>query len=173
MQQRGFGRRDFLRTSGIIVTTFAAGGSIIFGPNHAWAQAATSLDPHSTRTLLMMTYDLFPHEMLGVEYYAKVVDELDKTASANPAKRRLLLDGVAQLDGTYGVKWVDLSDGAREAALRKIEKTEFFGTVRDQTITGLYGNPLVYRMFNYGGPSAEYGGYIERGFDDIGWLPQA
>jgi hypothetical protein len=43
--------------------------------------------------------------------------------------------------------------------------------VRTKTIGGLYGNPQVYQMFGYGGPSAELGGYIDRGFNDIGWLP--
>lgn len=171
MQERVVSRREFMRASGIAVTTLAGGGSIIFGPNHAWAQAATSLDAHAARTLLMMAYDLFPHEKLGMEYYAKVVDDLDKSAKADPAKRKILLDGVATLD-TALVKWIDLSDGGRESVLRKKEKTEFFSAVRDQTITSLYGNPLVYRMFNYGGPSAEFGGYIDRGFDDIGWLPK-
>ncbi|MFL5286515.1 MAG: hypothetical protein ACJ8AW_37450 [Rhodopila sp.] len=59
----------------------------------------------------------------------------------------------------------------RETALRGIEKTAFFTTVRTQTIGNLYGNPAVYRMFGYGGPSAPLGGYIDRGFDDIDWLP--
>ena len=52
---------------------------------------------------------------------------------------------------------VDLSDGTREAVLRSIEKTEFFTTVRTKTIGGLYGHPLVYQMFGYGGPSVEAG----------------
>lgn len=170
MQQRGFNRRDVLRASGIVVTAFTAGGTIIFGPNNAWAQAAASFDPHTTRTLLMMAYDLFPHPMLGMEYYAKVVDDLDKDATANPTKRKILLDGIATLDAASGIKWIDLSDGGREAVLKKNETTQFFNAVRNQTIVSLHGNPLVYRMFNYGGPSAEYGGYLERGFDDIGWL---
>ena len=71
------------------------------------------------------------------------------------------------------MKWIDLSDGMREAVLRGMEKTAFFTTVRTKTISGLYGNPLVYQSFGYGGPSVQLGGYIERGFDDIGWLPKA
>ena len=35
---------------------------------------------------------------------------------------------------------------------------------------GLYNNPAVWRHFGYEGPSAEFGGYINRGFNDIGWL---
>ena len=37
-------------------------------------------------------------------------------------------------------------------------------------ITGIYGNPEVWPLFGYEGPSADKGGYIDRGFDDIDWL---
>ena len=48
--------------------------------------------------------------------------------------------------------------------------SDFFSTVRTATINNLYTNPLVYRFFGFEGSSVEHGGYIERGFDDIGWL---
>jgi len=171
MEKDAMQRREFLRTSGIAITALAAGGSMIFGPDHAWAMATASLDAHTARTLLVMTHDLFPHDRLGVHYYAVAVDGLDKQAGTDAAARQLLVDGVAQLDAAHGMPWIDLSDGTREAVLRDMEKTEFFTTVRTKTIGGLYGNPLVYQTFGYGGPSVELGGYIERGFDDIGWLP--
>jgi hypothetical protein len=171
MEKDGLRRRQFLRTSGIAVTALATGGSMIFGPSHAWAMTTANLDPHAAQTLLVMTHDLFPHDRLGVQYYAVVVDQLDKQAGSDPGTRILLVQGVAQLDAAYNMPWIDLSDGAREAVLHSIEKTEFFTTVRTKTIGGLYGNPRVYQMFGYGGPSVELGGYIDRGFDDIGWLP--
>jgi hypothetical protein len=118
-----------------------------------------------------MAHDLFPHNKLGVQYYAVVVEALDKQAAADDAVRQLLVQGVADLDAAHNTPWIELSDGARHAVLHGIETTAFFTTVRSKTIGGLYGNPRVYQMFGYGGPSAERGGYIDRGFDDIGWLP--
>ena len=171
MQKSEFSRRYFLRAS-TVVTASTLGGAIIFGPNNAWAQTTAGFEPHAARTLLMMSYDIFPHQMLGMKYYANVVDALAKDAAANPANRKMLLDGVAMLDAAVGIKWIDVSDGGREAILKKNEKTPFFAAVRDQTITSLHGNPAVYRMFNYGGSSMEHGGYLDRGFDDIGWLPK-
>jgi hypothetical protein len=35
----------------------------------------------------------------------------------------------------------------------------------------LYNNPLVWQAFGYEGASFDHGGYLERGFDDLGWLP--
>ena len=43
--------------------------------------------------------------------------------------------------------------------------------MRTATINNLYTNLLVYRFFSFEGSSVEHGGYINRGFDDIDWLP--
>jgi hypothetical protein len=37
----------------------------------------------------------------------------------------------------------------------------------------LYNNPDVWPKFGYEGASADKGGYINRGFNDIDWLPSA
>jgi len=172
MQEDGIRRRDVLRSVGVFATALAAGNAVIFGPDNAWAMAPTSLDPHVAQTLMVMAYDLFPHERLGSEYYANVVVLLDKEAKGDAAVRALLTDGVAKLDAAHDMPWAELSEGQRVAVLKSIETTDFFTTMRTKTIGALYGNPLVYQMFGYGGPSVEYGGYINRGFDDIGWLPK-
>ena len=173
MQADGMRRRDVLRSAGVLATTLVAGKTVIFGPGHAWAMAPTSLDPHAAQTLMVMAYDLFPHESLGSEYYAAVVVSLDKEAAGDPALRTLLTNGVAKLDASHGMPWIELSEGQRVAVLKGIETSEFFTTMRTKTINALYGNPLVYQTFGYGGPSVEHGGYIDRGFDDIGWLPKS
>ena len=65
---------------------------------------------------------------------------------------------------------MELSEGYQLDALKQSESTKFFQSVRGELITGLYNNPAVWRHFGYEGPSAEFGGYIDRGFNDIGWL---
>ena len=74
----------------------------------------------------------------------------------------------------YQVQWLDLSEGYKRQALKSIETTTFFQTVRGLSVgaTGLYSQPLVWRHFGYEGPSWRFGGYLNRGFDDIGWLPE-
>jgi hypothetical protein len=171
MDSKGLSRRDFLRNTGVAASVAAAGGGIAFGPDYAWAMSTTSIDDHAARTLLVMARQLFPHDRLGDQYYAAVVEAIDKAAAGDPELRQLLTDGVAQLDASRGMPWIELSEGGREAVLKSIEGTPFFAAMRTQTINNLYGNPLVYRFFGFEGSSVEYGGYIERGFDDIGWLP--
>jgi hypothetical protein len=166
-------RRGFLRGTGLVAMGLATGGTIICAPDFAWALSTTAIDAHTAKTLLVMARQLFPHDTLGDEYYAAVIDALDKQAAADPALRKLLADGVARLDGVRGIAWIQLSNGARIAVLKSMEGSDFFSTMRMATINNLYTNPLVYRFFGYEGSSVEHGGYIHRGFDDIGWLPNS
>ena len=39
-------------------------------------------------------------------------------------------------------------------------------------VVELYDNPLVWKAFGYEGPSTHLGGYKDRGFDDLDWLPE-
>lgn len=166
-------RRDFLCSTGLVTVGLATGGSIILAPDFAWALSTTAIDAHTARTLLVMARQLFPHERLGDQYYAAVVDAVDKQAATDAAVRKLLVDGVARLDAARGIPWVDLSNGGRNAVLKTMETSDFFSTMRTATINNLYNNPLVYRFFGFEGSSVEHGGYIHRGFDDIGWLPNS
>jgi hypothetical protein len=149
----------------------ATSGAVILGPDYVWALSTSSLDPHTAETLMVMARQLFPHDRLGEQYYAVVVDAVDKQAASDAALRKLLTEGVAVLDAARGLPWLQLSSGARNAVLKSVETGEFFSTMRSATINNLYTNPLVYRFFGVEGSSVEYGGYNDRGFDDIGWLP--
>jgi hypothetical protein len=173
MKAEALSRRDFLRHSGLVATGLATVGKIIFGTDYAWALSTSALDPHTAETLMVMARQLFPHDRLGEQYYAVVVDAVDKQAAGDAALRKLLTEGVAGLDAARGLPWLQLSAGARSAVLRSVENGEFFSSMRSATINNLYTNPLVYRFFGFEGSSVEYGGYIDRGFDDIGWLPNS
>jgi hypothetical protein len=166
-------RREFLYSTGFIVAGVATSGSVIFAPDYSWALSPTAIDAQTAQTLLVMARQLFPHDRLGDQYYAAVVDAVDKQAASDAALRKLLADGVARLDAARGIRWVELSNGARSAVLKTVEASEFFSTMRTATINNLYGNPLVCRFFGFEGSSVEHGGYINRGFDDIGWLPNS
>ena len=173
MNAKALSRRNFLWRTGFVATGLATSGTVIFGPDCAWALSTSALDQHTAETLLAMARELFPHDRLGDEYYAVVVDALDKQAAGNAEMRKLLSDGVAQLDAARGIPWLQLSEGGRIAVLKGTETSPFFAAMRTATINNLYTNPLVYRYFGFEGSSVEYGGYINRGFDDIGWLPNS
>src|ERR1035441_8206926 len=118
MKEHAPSRRDFLCSTSFVAVGLATGGSMILPPDNAWALSPTALDSHTAQTLLVMARQLFPHDRLGDQYYASVVDALDKQAAGDSALRKLLADGVARLDGARGIAWVQLSNGARNAALK-------------------------------------------------------
>ena len=76
-------------------------------------------------------------------------------------------------DSIYGKVVHALDEAGQTAVLKEIESSVPFQTVRGECITGIYNNPAVWRHFGYEGASAEFGGYIDRGFDDLGWLEDA
>src|SRR5215467_14827629 len=136
-------RRDFLSTTSFVAVGLAVGGSMALAPDFAWALSTKAIDAHAAQTLLVMARQLFPHDRLGDQYYAAVVEAVDKQAASDAALRKLLTDGVARLDGARGIAWVQLSNGARNAVLKTEESGEFFSTMRTATINNLYTNPLV------------------------------
>jgi len=167
-------RRQFLQTTAVTTAGAAAAagtGTILIDPKGAWAMSLQMLDEHTATTLVKVARELYPHDRLGDIYYAKVVESLDGKAVKDKDVGKMLADGVAELDKTEGaIRWLDLSPGNRLASLKTMEGTPFFQTVRGECITGIYNNPDVWRHFGYEGASAEFGGYIDRGFNDLGWL---
>jgi hypothetical protein len=100
------------------------------------------------------------------------VSGVDAKAAADAKTRDMVAAGIAKLDRAAGKPFADLPEQARVNALMTMEKSEFFGLVYGETLNGLYGNQAVWALFGYEGPSAEKGGYLARGFDDIDWLPK-
>ncbi len=165
-------RRRFLRRSGeVLVGVTAAGQAMFYDPGRSWAITMEVLDGHGARTLLAMTRTLYPHPALADEYYAVVVEALDAEAAKDASLAGLLKEGVASLDQALGVPFVSLSEGTRTEVLEGMQDDAFFQKVRGSTVFHFYNNKLVWRHFGYEGASYEFGGYLHRGFQDLGWLP--
>jgi len=100
-------------------TALATGGSMIFGLNHARAMATTILDPHAAGTLPVMAHDLFPHDRLAGSTTRSRSTHSTSRAASDEATRLLPVQGVTGPDAAQNMPWIDLSDGAREAVLRR------------------------------------------------------
>ena len=61
----------------------------------------------------------------------------------------------------------------RVVLLQRVEQGPLFKKLRGDLLVTLYNNKEVWPKFGYEGASADKGGYINRGFNDIDWLPQA
>ena len=172
MSSKGLNRRQFLQTSGLATAGAAAvaTGGVLAGGVEAWASELGTLNAHEGKTLLQMVRDIYPHDTLSDFYYAGVVSGLDGGAKDDGDLAKLLKDGVSSLDQAMGVNFVDLSEGNRLSVLNGMQDDGFFQKVRGTTVVALYNDPLVWRHFGYEGASSEFGGYIDRGFDDVNWV---
>lgn len=122
---------------------------------------ASILPPGCTRldlsVLDRLAYALFPHPVLDMSVYSAIAAGFAKNA-AEQAER--LADAMPGDDGL--TDWIAENLGNPDLL-----------AFRFAVLAGLYGDLKVTSKFGYQGPSLEAGGYLERGFDDIDWLPEA
>ena len=161
-------RREFLHVTGVLTGLLAAGSPLaLLAPSRAWAVDLTSLTSAEAATLLAATRTIAPHDKLEDAAYAFVVRALDAAAAKDEALHGQLKEGVASL----GAGFAGGSESVRVEALRRIESTPFFQNLRVQTLLVLYSTPLAYAYFGYEGEAFSKGGYLQRGFNDLRWLP--
>ena len=168
-------RRNFLKTTGAAGPVAVLVGTSITADS-AWAQAATTIKPAVLATMVKAARDIYPHDQIGDVFYVRAVTPWDAKAAKDPAVATMLADGVARLDADAMAKHNStylamLWEADRVALLRGIEDTAFFKAMRSDLVVSLYNQPELWPKLGYEGSSAEHGGYIARGFNDIDWLP--
>ena len=166
-------RRELLRGSGVLMGTLAAGSALaLLAPSRVWAVELKTLSQAEGEALLKMGRTLYPHKKLPDAVYALLAKDLDAAASGDAKLAQQLREGIAGLNQAAGGNFAKASDAKRLAAVKAIEASPFFATVRGKCITSLYDNDMAYKVFGYPGSAWEKGGYITRGFQDLKWLPE-
>src|SRR3954453_1198443 len=127
------------------------------------------LSDGARRTTLRAVRVMFPHDRLPDEAYEKVVAKLEGDARGDESIAKTLTDGAAKLDAGGG--FADLDDDAQLEALTGQEGSPYFELLKATAVVELYDQPLVWKAFGYEGPSTQLGGYVDRGFDALDWLP--
>jgi hypothetical protein len=112
-----------------------------------------------------VAFTLFPHASLGMDIYHRIGEAI--LALDNP----VIGQGLDELSAASSGNWLALNNSAKNAILEAMENSAFFGLVRVTAINVLYGTPELFDLVGYGGTAIEQGGYINRGLDDIDWLP--
>ncbi|WP_120632724.1 twin-arginine translocation signal domain-containing protein [Ruegeria sp. EL01] len=168
--QKGLTRRQLLSNATAIGASFVVGTTFIAAPNAAWAVETSVLKPETYATLVQMARDIYPHDKVGDEFYVIAVKGYDTEDSSAAIEAGIdALNAAAQgrgFDSYLGTGW----ERDRVDILRSMEDSPFFQTVRGGLVTGLYNQKAVWPIFGYEGSSFEFGGYIDRGFNDINWL---
>jgi hypothetical protein len=130
------------------------------------------LHPEVVEQLVSIYRIMFPHNAVPDEFYEHVVRKLDDKAAQNQDFSRFLSEGIEAVNGQTGSAWIGLSSEARLQALKGVEQTPFFQTLRSDFVIHFYSNPAIWPRFGYEGPSNDQGGYLHRGFNDIDWIKQ-
>jgi hypothetical protein len=162
-------RREFLQGTGVLTGVLAVASPLaLLAPSRTWALDLTSLTSAEGATLMAAARTIAPHDKLEDAAYAFVIRALDTAAAKDQALRKQLQEGVASL----GSAFAGASETTRVNALRQVESSAFFQNLRVQTLQVLYSTPLAYAYFGYEGEAFSKGGYLQRGFNDLRWLPE-
>ena len=156
-----------------IVATVSAGLSLsLIRISSAWAQATPGQSPQLASTLGRMARLLYPHATVPDSIYAGVVDSIMTMAAEDPQMSATLDLAASQLDQARGTDFFQLDEASQLAVMTKLQQQPFFEAIRFQVLARFYSNPEVWKVINYPGPSVQLGGYVDRGFNDIDWLPE-
>jgi hypothetical protein len=165
-------RRDFLKTTTGLLTGIVVAGSplALIAPRRrrAWAVALSALTTAEAAALMAMARTIVPHDKLDDAAYALVIKAVDEGALNDDHVRKTIKEGIAGLGAGFATR----PESERSAVLKKIESSEFFQTTRLKTLQVLYATPMAYAYFGYEGEAFSKGGYLERGFNDLHWLPE-
>lgn len=162
-------RREFLGASGVLTGLIAVGSPLaLLTPSRAWAIDLKVLSSTEGATLMAVARTIAPHDKLDDAAYALVIQSIDAGAAKDPKQLAMLRDGINRLGPTFATE----AEPARVQALKAVESSVFFQTLRTATLGTLYATPLAYAYFGYEGEAFSKGGYLLRGFNDLRWLPE-
>ena len=118
-----------------------------------------------------MVYQLFPHPRLNKVVYTRVAEQVGEKIAQSAGLSAMSEEAMERLAGASRETWAALPEDEKVAALEQVQHTPFFQFVRNETLGRLYRHPQAWELLGYEGSSLEFGGYINRGLDDIDWLP--
>jgi hypothetical protein len=120
-------------------------------------------------TITAAARTMYPHDALPDDVYRRVGEQLAEAAGADPAAAAAIADGVFALN--HGQPFAELPVDEQVEVLTRIEGSDFFELVRSAAVVAVYSDQRTWRLVGYEGPSFGQGGYLNRGFNDLDWLP--
>ena len=165
MNRGDLSRRRFLVATIAYSGLISAGaGTALFRAGAAWAQSPDE----NTNELARLARLLYPHDGVADDVYMEVIDGILADSANDP----ILDSAMAALNAAQLGDWFDLDADDQVAAMKSVEKESFFEAIRAGVRDRFYTHPKVWEHIGYPGSSVEFGGYVDRGFDDIDWLPE-
>ena len=132
---------------------------------------ALELTDEARRVLTRIIRVAFPHPRIPDGPYERMTQKIIDASQESRWFRMALTQGLATLDSLTEEHFLDLPDERALAVLKRIAELEFFAFIRRTTVLNFYEDPEVWEVLGYEGESFSKGGYINRGFNDLDWLP--
>lgn len=166
MDNKRLNRRRLLAAT-LAFSTLSVGARVGLRTGRAWAES------QDDAMLSRLARLLFPHDGLPDAVYADVMGNVLRNLAAEPATAELLDTAQARLDAQQVEQWIDLDEATQVDAIRNLQAEPYFAAILGALRRVFYTDPAVWKHIDYPGSSKEYGGYKDRGFGDIDWLPNA
>ena len=139
------------------------------GVPNAQSHMSIASEPEDRKLIASVVRAMFPHDRFPDGPYLRTADAVIKKALGSPASALELRSGLAALKQ---VGFEKMSKSEALAYVKSMEGSPLFSLVHGTTVTGLYTDSEVHQLLGYEGSSFEKGGYIDRGFNDLNWLPE-
>ena len=157
-------RRSFL--AGAIATSVYAS---LWSIDSAKAKITAGSKKEDKELLMKMVRTLYPHDRFPDGPYIRTTEDVINKGNASPEKAVMLQEGIDQLKAANFSK---LNFKESTDYLTNMGRTPFFEHVRGTTTVTLYNDKETWGLLGYEGYSFDKGGYINRGFNDLDWLPE-
>nr|WP_047167087.1 hypothetical protein [Sphingomonas sp. Y57] len=154
------------------VRSIALAATIPFACGRAIGATAAVVDRRTAATAALLRV-AFPHGRLAPDFYRGVAETYLREIAAKPAATAEHDRGLALLDGNHIAPFANLPAVIQKGLVERIDQEPFFKAILWRGAELIYRDRSVWKMVGYESSSLEYGGYHDRGFDDIDWLPRA
>lgn len=129
--------------------------------------APKELSDRQAKLLIRVLRVAYPHPTFPDAPY----DRASKAIQDADGADEVLADGLRDLDERAGGDFAALDDEQATEILRAVDGSPFFTLVKATTVVALYDDHEVWDLLGYEGASFDKGGYLDRGFNDLDWLP--
>ena len=137
--------------------------------NPSKAEVKVGDSSEDKKLIIKMVRDVYPHDRFPEAPYERTANDVITKGNADSAKKAMLSEGIENLKKA---KYEKLNFKKSTKYLKKIEKSDFFQHVRGTSVVTLYNDQEVWGLLGYEGSSFDKGGYLDRGFNDLDWLPE-
>lgn len=130
------------------------------------AERTHQLTAQQRKILFRLLRVAYPHDRFPDAPYERTAKTVEDAAAESDDGGEALAEGLDALEDI-----LELDDAAATESVRAVDQELFFQQIHATTVVALYDDREVWDLLGYEGASFDQGGYLDRGFADLDWLP--